>query len=124
VGTYSNLLDAPKLPDRQITLSYLMASWRRVALTLLRDPLSDLPQPLNREQRRFDDNEIGVNWPGVVGQARGDGSMIPVGHADDKVRIRPTSNAYELDPLTMQRMVWMSYSHPFHRSFGKGGSVL
>ena len=101
-----------------------MGSFLWLALALLLNPLRDPPQSLNREQRWCDDTEIKINWPRVVGQARCNSSMIAIGHADDQVRIRPAPNAYELDPLTMQGMVRVSHGHPFHRRFGKGGSVL
>src|ERR1700756_2396256 len=51
VGTYNNLLDAPKPHDRQIPVSYLMVSSLRLTLSLLPDPLRDLPQSFNRKQR-------------------------------------------------------------------------
>jgi hypothetical protein len=91
---------------------------------LLPDPLRDLPQALNREQRGFSDTEIRTSWPCVVGQAGCDGSVIAVGHANDEVRIWPAPNADELDALAVQGMMGMGHRHPFHRSFGKGGSVL
>jgi hypothetical protein len=123
-GTYNNLLDAPKPQEMRIALSYLMASWRRVTLTLLCYPLRDLPQPLNREQRGFAGREMGITWPAVVRQAGGDGSMVTVGQANDEVRIRPSSNTDEPNALAMQRMMRVSHPHPFHRRFGKGGSLL
>jgi len=101
-----------------------MGSFLCLALLLLHDPLSDLPQSLNREQRWCDNTEIRINWPRVVGQARCNRSVVSIGHANDEVGIWPTSNTNELDTLTMQGMVGMSDCHPFHRSFGKGGSVL
>lgn len=91
---------------------------------LLPDPLRDLPQALNREQRGFNCTEIRISWPCVVGQTGCDGSVIAVGHANDEVRIWPASHADELDALPVQRVVGMGYRYPFHRSFGKGGNVL
>jgi len=91
---------------------------------LLCHPLSDLPQPLNRKQRQFGGRESRVCWPAVVGQACCDGSMVTVGQANDEVRIGSASNPNELHALPMQRMVGVRHGHPFHRRFGKGGSVL
>ncbi len=95
-----------------------------MALTLLCHPLRNLPQPLNREQRGFDDNEIGVRWAAVVGQAGRDGSMIAIGQANDEVRIWSASHTNELNALAVQGMVRVSHGHPFHRWLAKGGSVL
>lgn len=92
--------------------------------SLLSDPLRDLPQPLNREQRGFNSTEIGISWSCIVGQAGCDGSVIAIGHANDEVRIWPASHANELDALTVQWVVWMSHGHPFRRQFAKRGSVL
>ena len=101
-----------------------MGSFLWLVLTLLCHPLRDLPQALNREQRRFGDSETGVSWPAVVGQAGRDSSMIPVGQANDEVRIWPTAHPNELDALTMQGMMGMGDRDPFQRWFVKGGSVL
>jgi hypothetical protein len=114
----------PKPHEMQIALSYLMASWRRVALMLLCYPVRDLPQSFNREHRWFDDRERGVNWPAIVREACSDGSVIAIRQANDEVGIRPTSNTNELHALAMQWVVRMSHRHPFHRWFAKGGSVL
>jgi hypothetical protein len=50
--------------------------------------------------------------------------MVAVRHANDEVRIWSSAHTYELDALTMQRMVGMGHYHPFLRSLGKGGSGL
>ena len=104
-------------------LSYLVASWRGVTLTLLCDPPSNLPQSFNRKQR-WSSREIGVNWPAVVSQAGGNGSVIAIGQANDEVRIWSASYTNEPHALAIQRMVRVSHGHPFHRRFAKGGSVL
>jgi len=95
-----------------------------VELSLLLNELSHVPQSFKREQRWFCGAGIGLRCTRIVSQAGGDGSVIAIGHADDQVRIRPAPNAYELDPLTMQGMIWMGDRHPFLRWLGKGGSVL
>src|SRR5258707_10950342 len=113
MGPCSALLAVPKSHDRQIDPSYLMDS------SLLGNPLRDLPQSLNREQRGFGDTETRISWPRVVGQAGSDSSMIAVGHANDEVRICPASHTNELDALAVQRMGGVRHGHPFLRSFGK-----
>jgi hypothetical protein len=105
-------------------LSYLVASWRHVTLTLVCNPLSNLPPSFNRKQRWFGDREIGVIWPAVVRQAGGDGSVIAIGQANDEIRIWSASYTDEPNALAIQRMMRMSHRHPFHRRFGKGGSLL
>jgi hypothetical protein len=95
-----------------------------VELSLLLNELSHLPQSFKREQRWFCGAGIGLRCTCIVSQARGDGSVIAVGHADDQVRIRPSSDPYELDVLAMQRMMGMGYRDPFQKWFVKGGSVL
>src|SRR6266851_5832623 len=122
--TCANLLARHVPQERQILLSYLTTSWKRIEPLLLRNPLGDLPQPFNCEQGWF--CRVGISWrcPGVIGQARGNGSMIAIGHADDEVRIWPTSNSNELQALAIQGMMGMGHRHPFLRWLGKGGSVL
>ena len=93
-------------------------------LSLLRNPLSHLPQSFKREQRWFCGAGIGLRCTRIVSQAGGDGSVIAVGHANDQVRIWPSSDPNELDTLAMQGMMGMGYRDPFHRWFVKGGSVL
>ena len=78
-----------------------MGSFLCLALLLLRDPLSDLPQPLNREQRGGGGREIGVRCSAVVSQARGNGSVIAIGHANDEVGVWPSAYSNEPDLLTM-----------------------
>ncbi len=123
-GTCSNLLDAPKPHDKRLAVSYLILSSLGLIFTLLPDPSCDLPQSLNREQGRFGGAQIGIRRTCVVGQAGCEGSVVAVGHADNQVGIWPASDSDELHALAMQRMVRVRYRHPFHRRFGKGGSVL
>jgi hypothetical protein len=108
----------------QITLSYPICSllWRIIVLPL--DPLRDLPQSLNRKQGRVNGRDIGVGWSAVVSQARCNGAVIAIGHANDEVGVWPSAYSNELDLLAMQRVVWMSDCHPFRRRLAKGGSVL
>jgi hypothetical protein len=101
-----------------------MVSSLRLTLSLQPDPLRDLPQSLNREQRWFGGGEIGINWPGVVGQTRCDGSVIAVGHVDNEVRIGSSADANDLHSLPMQWVMGMGDGYPFQSWFGKGGSVL
>ena len=93
-------------------------------LSLLLNELSHVPQSFKREQRRFCGAGIGLRCTRIVSQAGGDGSVIAVGHANDQVRIWPSSDPNELDALAMQGMMGMGYRDPFHRWFVKGGSVL
>jgi hypothetical protein len=95
-----------------------------VELSLLRNPLSHVPQSFKREQRWFGGAGIGLRCPRIVSQAGGDGSVIAVGHADDQVRIWPSSDPDELDMLAMQGMMGMGYRDPFQRWVVKEGSVL
>jgi hypothetical protein len=95
-----------------------------VELSLLLNELSHVPQSFKREQRWFCGTGIGLRRTRIVSQAGGDGSVIAVGHADDQVRIWPSSDPNELDTLAMQGMMGMGYHDPFHRWVVKGGSVL
>ncbi len=101
-----------------------MVSSLRLALSLLPDPLRDQAQSLDREQRWFGRGEIEINWPGVVGQTRCDGSVIAVGHADDEVRIGSSANTNDLHSLPVQWVIGMGDGYPIQSWFGKGGSLL
>ena len=91
---------------------------------MLLNELSHLPQAFKREQRWFCGAGIRLRCTRIVSQAGGDGSVIAVGHADDQVRIWPSSDPNELDALAIQGMMGMGYYDPFQRWFVKGGSVL
>jgi hypothetical protein len=91
---------------------------------LLRNPLSNVPKPLNREQGRLCRALISWRCSGVIGQAGCNGSMIAIWHADDQVSIWSSSNTNELHALTVQGMMGMDHRHPFQRWLVKGGSVL
>ena len=93
-------------------------------LSLLLNELSHVPQSFKREQRWFCGTGIGLRRTRIVSQAGGDSSVIAVRHADDQVRIWPSSDPNELDALAIQGMMGMGYHDPFHRWFVKGGSVL
>ena len=101
-----------------------MSSSLRLTLALLPDPLRDLPQPLNREQRWVNGEDIGVGWPAVISQARCDGPVIAIGHANDEIGIWSSAYTNEVDALTVQRMVRVGHRRTFLRWLGKGGSVL
>jgi len=107
----------------RIPVSYLISFWKRVDLSLLRNPLSHLPQSRKREQRWFCGAMISLRRSCVVSQAGCDGPVVAVGHANDQVRIWPTAHPNELDTLAMQGMMGMGHRDPFHRWFVKGGSV-
>src|SRR5579859_2512770 len=107
-----------------MTLSYPICSSLRRSFLLELYPLSDLPQSLNRKQGRINGRDIGVWWSIVVRQARGNGSMITIGQANDEVRIWPSAYPNELDQLSVQRVVRMGDRHPFRRRVAKRGSVL
>lgn len=107
-----------------MALSYPISSWLGQSLALKLYPLRDLPQSLNRKHRRVHGGGVRVWGSVVVRQARGNGSMIAIGHANDEVGIWPSANANELDQLPVQRMVEMGDRHPFRRRFAKRGSVL
>ena len=93
-------------------------------LSLLLNEVSHLPQTFKREQRWYCVAGIGLRRPRVVSQARCDGSMIAIRHANDEVRIWPSANPNELHALAMQGMMGMGYCDPFQRWLVKGGSVL
>ncbi len=93
-------------------------------LSLLLNESSHLPQSFKREQRWFCGAVIGLRHTRIVSQARGDGSVIAIRHANDEVRIWPTAHPNELDVLSMQGMMGMGDRDPFQRWFVKGGSVL
>jgi hypothetical protein len=116
-----HLLGEHQPQDMQRALSYLMSSWKAM---LPRNPLGHLPQAFKQEQGRFHGVGINEGRTCVVSQAGGDSSVIAIGHADDQVRIGPSSDPNELDALAMQGMMGMGYHDPFHRWFVKGGSVL
>jgi hypothetical protein len=124
MGTYSNLLDAPKAHDRQRSLSYVICSPLWLAFALLLDPLRDPPQSLNREQREVHGGDIRAGGSIVVSQTRGNGSVIAIGHTNDEIGIWPSAHSNELDALAIERMVRVRHAHPFHSRFAKGGSVL
>jgi hypothetical protein len=107
----------------QMTLSYPICSSLRRSFLLPLNPLSDLPQSLNRKQGRVNGRDIGVWWSIVVRQARGNGSMVTIGQANDEVGVWPSAYPNELDSLAVQRVVRMCNGHPFRRWFAKRGSV-
>lgn len=107
-----------------MTLSYLICSSLRRSFPLSLNPLSDLPQSLNRKQGQVNGRDIRVWWSMVVRQARGNGSMIAIRHANDEVWVWPSAYTNELDALAVQRVVWMRHGHPFRRRFAQRGSVL
>ena len=124
MGTCSNLLDAPKSHGGQRVLSYVICSALWLAFVLLLDPLCDPPQSLNREQGWVHGGDIRVGRPVVVGQTRGNGSVIAIGQANDEVGIWPSADANELHALAVQGMMWMGHRHPFQSWLVKGGNVL
>src|SRR5215471_10505813 len=101
-----------------------MHSLRRCALALLPDPLGDVPQPLNREQREITGEGIGGGKSMVVSPARGDGAMIAIGQADDEIRVSPTTDANDLDALPSEGMMRVRHRDVFRRRAVEGGSVL
>lgn len=92
-------------------------------LSLLLNEARYVPQSFKREQGRFCSVSSGLGCPGVIGQTRGDGSVIAIRHADDEIRVRSSADPNEPHALTMPGMMGMGYRDPFHRWFVKGGSV-
>ncbi len=101
-----------------------MPSWKQVELSLLLNEARYLPQSFKREQGWFCSVRSGFRCPYVISQARCDGSVIPIRHTDDEIRVRSSADPNELHALTVQGMVWVGDRHPFQRWFVKGGSVL
>jgi hypothetical protein len=122
--TCANLEASHILEETRIVLSYLMSSWKQMELVLLFNKLGHAPEPFNREQRRFCCARIVFRWPCVIGQTRGDGSVIPIRHADDEIGVRSSADPNELHALVIQGMMWVGHPHPFRRWLVKGGSVL
>lgn len=100
-----------------------MLSLRQGALALLPDPLSDVPQPLNREQRWVTREDIGMRSV-VVRPARGDSAMIAIRQADDEIGVSPTTDANDLDALPSEGMMRVRYRDVFRSMAVEGGSVL
>ena len=118
-------LEASHIPEEtRILLSYLMPSWKQTELVLLLNKLGHAPEPFNREQWRFYCARIVFRWPCVIGQTRGDGSVIAIRHADDEIGVRSSADPNELHALVIQGMMWVGHPHPFRRWLVKGGSVL
>jgi hypothetical protein len=101
-----------------------MLSLPRGVLTLLPDPLSNVPQSLNREQRGITREDIGGRRSVVVRPARGDGAMIAIRQADDKIRVSPTTDANDLDALPNEGMMRVRHRDVFRSMAVEGGSLL
>lgn len=101
-----------------------MHSLQRCALALLPDPLGDVPQPLNREQRGITGEGIGGGRSVVVSPARGDGTMIAIGQADDEIGVGPTTDPNDLDALPSEGMMRVRYRNVFRSMAVEGGSLL
>ena len=54
----------------------------------------------------------------VIGAAQGDGGVTPVRKLNDQVRIVPSANLDDLDPLAQKRMMWMGNGHKSRRRSG------
>jgi hypothetical protein len=110
--TCAHLL-AKHIPEEiRILPSYLMPSWKLMELMLLLNKLGNAPEPFNREQRRFCCARIVFRWACVIGQTRGDGSVIPIRHADDEVGVRSSADPNELHALVIQGMMgWVTLTH-------------
>ena len=55
---------------------------------------------------------------GVVRAAHGDGGMVPAGEPDDEIRIGPSAELDDLDPLSAEWMMRMSDGDESRRSLG------
>ena len=101
-----------------------MPSLWRGARALLPDPLGDVPQSLNREQRWFTGEDIGEGRSVVVRPARGDGAMIAIRQADDEIRVSSATDANDLDALPSEGMMRVRYRDVFRSMAVEGGSLL
>jgi hypothetical protein len=93
-------------------------------MLLLHNPLGYLPQAFKQEQGRFHGVRIDGGSTCVICQAGGNPSVIPIGQADNQVRIAPSANTDELHALAVQRVVRVGDCDPFQRWLVKGSSVL
>ena len=93
-------------------------------MTLLRNPLSHLPQAFQQEQGRLRGAGINKGRACVVSRTGGNRCMIAIRQTNDEVRISASSDTDKLHTLAIQRMVRMSDGDPFLRWVVKGGSVL
>jgi hypothetical protein len=68
-----------------------------------------------------------VLWPGrglvlgkggIVRAAHGDGGMVSVRESDDEVRIEPSAQLDNLDPLSAERVMRMDDGHESRRRLG------
>jgi hypothetical protein len=117
----TNLLGAHQPQDMKLAVSYLRCS---SPVLLLRNPLGHLPQAVKQEQGRFHGIGTDEGCACVIRQTGGNRAVIPIGQADNEVRIPSSADPDELHALTVQRVVRMSHRYPFLRWFVKGGSVL
>ena len=62
--------------------------------------------------------ELALGRGGIVGAAHGDGGMVPVRESDDEIRIEPSAEPDDLDPLSAERMMRMGDGDESQRRLG------
>jgi len=115
------LLGVHQLQDKKLAVASLIRSFQ---LTLLRNPLSHVPQARQQEQRWLCGVGINEDGPCVIGQTGGNSCVIAIRQANDEVGISSSPDTNERQTLSVQRVVRMGDGDPFLRWVVKGGSVL
>jgi hypothetical protein len=95
--------------------------------TLARDAIeeeADLAEPVEIQEVLWPRRDLVLGRRGVVRAAHGDGGMVPVRESDDEIRIEPSAELDDLDPLSAERVMRMGDGDESRRTLGGGGSVL
>src|SRR4051794_4807490 len=79
---------------------------------------ADLTEPVEIQEMLRTGRDLVLGRRGVVRAAHGDGGMVPVGESNDEIRIEPSAEPDDLDPLSAERMMRMSDGDESRRSLG------
>jgi hypothetical protein len=90
----------------------------------LSDELCCLNQPIEGEQMRRARGLPERGQTRVVGAAHGDRGVRAIREPYDEIRVSPSSDADDLNPLAAERVVGMGDGHESRSRLGCGGSVL
>jgi hypothetical protein len=88
------------------------------------DELEDLTKAIEIEEVIRRRRGIALGWGSIVGAGQGDGGMPSVGESDDEIRINPSAESDDLDPLSAERMMRMGDGDESRRRLGRGGNAL
>jgi hypothetical protein len=79
---------------------------------------ADLTEPVEIEEVLRPGRGLVLGRGGIVRAAHGDGGMVPVRESDDEIRIDPTAELDDLDPLSAERVMGMGDGDESRRRLG------